>query len=110
MQIASYNLHTFAASVKSATVTEVDKQQISPAMTLSEEEIQKRKEYLCRQRDKLLQARGKSKTSTDEGGKDAIEIDDSYEQENVIEKEPEQAIQMRRALVNRLKSEIINKK
>jgi hypothetical protein len=73
---------------------------------LSEEEIQKRKEYLCRQRDKLLEARGKSKTSS----KEATEIDDSYEEENVIEKEPEEAIQMRRALVNRLKSEIINKK
>jgi hypothetical protein len=79
-------------------------------MTLSEEEIQKRKEYLCRQRDKLLQARGKSKTSSDEAGKVATEIDDAFEEENVIEKEPEEAIRMRRALVNRLKSEIINKK
>lgn len=79
-------------------------------MTLSEEEIQKRKEYLCRQRDKLLQARGKSKTSSDEAGKVATEIDDAFEEENVIEKEPEEAIKMRRALVNRLKSEIINKK
>lgn len=89
---------------------EVEKPQVSPTMTLSDEEIQKRKEYLCRQRDKLLKARGKSKTSSDDGDKGATETDNSFEEENVIEKEPEEAIQMRRALVNRLKSEIINKK
>jgi len=104
------NNFVFSAPLKSSGSTEVDKQHISPTMTLSEEEIQKRKEYLCRQRDKLLQARGKSKTSSDEGGKEATKIDDSFEEENVIEKEPEEALQMRRALVNRLKSEIINKK
>lgn len=79
-------------------------------MILSEEEIQKRKEYLCKQRDKLLQARGKSKIASSEGGNEERGIEESFEEENVIDKEPEEAIQMRRALVNRLKSEIINKK
>jgi hypothetical protein len=89
----------------SAEMEKSPKLQMNPT-TLSED-IQKRKEYLCRQRDKLLQAKGKSKASKEIKNEPNIK---EQEEELVHEIESDEAIQIRRALVNRLKAEIINKK
>jgi len=78
---------------------------------LNDEEIQKRKEYLCRQRDKLLQAKGKPKNASAESK--TAESDDANfteDEHTTQDQESEEALQMRRALVNRLKAEVINKK
>ncbi|XP_065340142.1 cilia- and flagella-associated protein 36 [Cloeon dipterum] len=75
---------------------------------LTEEEIKRRKEYLCQQRDKLLLAKGKTRPQ-EAAEKKKVEIV-TEEHEITHQTESEEALQMRRALVNRLKAEIINKK
>jgi hypothetical protein len=78
---------------------------------LSAEDIQKRKEYLCQQRDKLLKAKGgRSKlVQHAEKNQEAPQTTSEGQQDKDMTEDSELAIQLRRALVNRLKAEVINK-
>ncbi|XP_059470027.1 cilia- and flagella-associated protein 36 [Neocloeon triangulifer] len=100
-----------AAKNKATKATENDNKVVELPRKLTEEEIQKRKDYLCKQRDKLMQAKGKSKTSASLDKVPDKEDEAAGGSALYTEKEEsEDALQMRRALVNRLKAEIINKK
>lgn len=91
-----------------------NEQQHLPSVTtlvtanLTEAEIQKRKEYLCQQRDRLLRAKGRCKQAPSTEAQSVAAV----KAEGPVIPEPaatEQALQLRRALVNRLKAEVINK-
>ncbi|KAF4519810.1 hypothetical protein B566_EDAN006824 [Ephemera danica] len=83
----------------------------SASTELSPDEIKKRKEYLCQQRDKLLNAKGRGKTTRPVETKlNQLQLEEHDQTANTIStEESDQSMQLRRALVNRLKTEVIKK-